>query len=168
MFTQISAKQVIKQFKERDVATTAKDYKQLHVMKTFGRACPEDLRSKQKLDALREINLITEKGYGKIKGRSCADGRAQGLYITNEELVAPTVSMEALLPQLMIGPFEENAMELFDVPGAYLNSDMPEDKFVFFKLEDEFMGIMCEVNPEFRKDFQQEGNKNVLYLRVSK
>ena len=37
--------------------------------------------------------------------------------------------MEALLAQLIIDSFEERAMEIFDVPGAYLNSDMPEDKF---------------------------------------
>ena len=38
-------------------------------------------------------------------------------------------------------------MAIFDVPGAYLNADMLEDKFVLLKLEDEFVDIMCEVNP---------------------
>ena len=51
------------------------------------------------------------------------------------------------MAQLMIDAFEECAMAIFDVPGAYLNSDIPEDKFLFLKLEDEFVGIMCEFNP---------------------
>ena len=38
-------------------------------------------------------------------------------------------------------------MGIFDVPGAYLNADIPEDKFVLIKLEDEFVYIMCEFNP---------------------
>ena len=62
--------------------------------------------------------------------------------------------MEELLEQLMIEAFEEHAMEIFDVPGAYLNCDMTEDKFVLIKLEDEFVDIMCEVNPYFINDVQ--------------
>ena len=45
-------------------------------------------------------------------------------------------------------------MAIFDVPGAYLNINMPEDKFVSLKLENEFLDIMCEVNPELIKDVQ--------------
>ena len=76
--------------------------------------------------------------------------------------------METLLAQLIIDSFEERATEIFDVPGAYLNSDMLEDKFVLLKLEDEFVDIMREVNPEFIKEVQQEGKKTLLYLRVLK
>ena len=42
-------------------------------------------------------------------------------------------------------------MVIFDIPGAYLNADMIEDKFLLLKVEDEFLDIMCEVNPEFKK-----------------
>ena len=61
--------------------------------------------------------------------------------------------MKALLDQLIIGPFEERATKIFDVPDTYLNTDIPEDKFVLLKLEDEFVDIMCKVNPEFIKYF---------------
>ena len=73
-----------------------------------------------------------------------------------------------LLSQLMIDEFEKRVMAIFDVPGAHLNSDIPEDKFVFIKLEDEFMDIMSKVNLEFIKYIQQEGKKKLLYLRVLK
>ena len=63
--------------------------------------------------------------------------------------------MEALLEKLMVDALEERAMVIFDVPGAYLNSNMPEDKFVLLKLEDDFVDIMCEINPEFIKEVQQ-------------
>ena len=78
------------------------------------------------------------------------------------------VSTETLLAQLTINTFEERAMAIFDVPGAYLNSSIPEDKFLLLKLEDKFVNIMCEVNPEFIKEIQQEVNKKVLHLRVLK
>ena len=46
-------------------------------------------------------------------------------------------------------------MVIFDVPGAYLNWDMLEDKFVSLNLEDDFVDILCEANSELIKDFQQ-------------
>ena len=55
--------------------------------------------------------------------------------------------MDPLLAWIMIDKFEERAMEIFDAPGAYLNVEIPEDKFVLLKLEDEFVDTMCEVNP---------------------
>ena len=38
-------------------------------------------------------------------------------------------------------------MEIFDVTGSYLNSDMPEDKLVLLNNEGGFVEIICEVNP---------------------
>ena len=125
MWTQMSVKQGIKQFKERDVDAIFKENKQLHDMNTFGRVSPKELIPKQKWDALCEINFIMEKRSGKIKGGKCADSRAQREYITKEEMAAPTVSMEELLERLIIEAFEEHATEIFDVPGAYLNADIP-------------------------------------------
>ena len=42
--------------------------------------------------------------------------------------------MEALPDQLIIDAFEERAMVIFEVPGAYLNDDITEYKFVLLKL----------------------------------
>ena len=76
--------------------------------------------------------------------------------------------MIELLAQLMIDSFDDDSMAIFDIPGAYLNYDVPEDKFVLLKLEDEFVDIMCEVKPDFIKDVQQKGEKKILYLRLLK
>ena len=43
---------------------------------------------------------------------------------------------------------------------------MPPEKRVLLKLEGEFVDIMCDVNPEFKKCVITEGKKQVLYLRV--
>ena len=82
MFTQISAKQGVKHFKEQAVASIVKEYKKLRYMNTFVRVCSEYLTQKQKRDALRANTLIKEKRSGKNKGRACADGRPQRSYIT--------------------------------------------------------------------------------------
>ena len=57
--------------------------------------------------------------------------------------------MEALIATLVIGAKEKRDVTIFDVPGAYLHADMPKEKFVLLKLEDEFVRIMCDVNPNY-------------------
>jgi len=50
------------------------------------------LTASQKQEALCAVNLIKEKPSGKLKGRTCADGRSQRSKYTKEETTAPTVS----------------------------------------------------------------------------
>ena len=45
-------------------------------------------------------------------------------------------------------------MAIFDVPGAYLNADIPEDKFIILNIEGEFVDIMWEVKAEHRESVQ--------------
>jgi KUP system potassium uptake protein len=168
MFAQMSAAKGIKLFGERAVAAMFKEYNQLHDMSVFGKVDPDTLTHEQKKKALRAINLIKEKRCGKIKGRTVADGRPQRDYIPREEATSPTVSTESLMASLVIDAFEGRDVAIFDIPGAYLNADMPDDKFVLLKLEGEFVHVMCEVNPEYKEDVRQEHGKPVLYLRVLK
>ena len=59
-------------------------------------------------------------------------------------------------------------MAIFDVPRAYLNADIPEDKVVLLNIEGEFVDITCEVNPEHKKNVRVENGIKVLYLRLMK
>ena len=43
-------------------------------------------------------------------------------------------------------------MAIFDVPESYLNSDMPEDKFILLNIEGKFVDIMCEVNQKHKEN----------------
>ena len=97
--------------------------------------CPDELMPKQKLYEIRATNLIKEKWCRKIKIISCTYSISQRKYITKVEAAAYKVSMDSLLDQLMIRAFEERQLKIVDVPGAYLNSDMTEDMFIFLKLE---------------------------------
>ena len=112
-----------------------------------------------KLDALNAINLIKVKRDGVIKGRTCADGSKQKRYISKEETSLLTVALESLLLTFCIDAFEDSDVAIFDVPGAYLNADLPEDKFIIIKFENKFVDIMCTVNPELKKEVIHDGKK---------
>ena len=64
--------------------------------------------------------------------------------------------MEALLSSLIVDVYEGRDVAIFDVPGAYLNADIPEEKFIILDIKSELMEIMCKVNPFIEKVFEWE------------
>ena len=165
----MSAKKGIKTFRESAIAAMFKEYNQLNDMNVFGSVNPDTLTKDQKYKALHAINLIKEKRCGRIKGRTCADGRPQRAYVPREEATSPTVSIEALMATLVIDTKEKHNVAIFDVPGAYLHADIPKTKFVLLKLEDEFIKIICDINPDYIPYVRTEKNgKKVLYLQLLK
>ena len=61
-----------------------------------------------------------------------------------------TISLEVLLTIPIIDAHKVIYMDVFDVHGAYLSADMPED-FILINIEGKFVDIMCEVNPKHKK-----------------
>ena len=72
------------------------------------------LTASQKRESLRAVNLIKEKRSGKLKGRTCADGRSQRSKYTKEETTSPTVSTDALMISLMIDAKERRDVATAD------------------------------------------------------
>jgi len=102
-----------------------------------------------------------------LKGRSCANGSKQKSYLTEYESVAsPIVSLEGMFTSLLIGAYEGREHISFDVPGAFLQAEMSDDKLVLLKMKGRIAEMMCEVNPEYKKHLVKENNKTVLYLKV--
>ena len=128
-FNQMSATRGIKLYGEKAIAAMFKEYKQLDDLEVLGRINPDNLTLEQKRKALRAVNLIKIKRCGKVKGRTCANGSVQREYVPREEASSPTLSNEALMAILLINSFEGRDVAVFDVPGAYLHADIPDDKF---------------------------------------
>ena len=118
--------------------------------------------------ALRAINQIKLKRCGKVKGRTCANGSVQRGYIFKEDSSLQTISLNALFTTWIINSIEGWKVQTFDVPGAYLHAEIPEDERVFMKFEKEFVDIMCEVNPEYKEHVRIKNGRKVLYVQVLK
>ena len=172
MFNQMPAKKGIKLFKERDIAAIYKEFKQLDEGAVPNKPVvlpqdPSKLTREEKSRALEAVNLIKEKRNGKIKGRTCADGSKQKHYLKDgEDFTSPTISLEALFTTMLIDIFEGRDIATFDIPGAYLHAEMPEEKQILLKLRGEFVDIMCEVNGEHTQNVVMENGKKVLYMKV--
>ena len=57
---------------------------------------------------------------------SCADGRPQRCYIPKEYASSVTICLEDELNSLIFDTQKGRDVVIFDVSGAYLNTDMPE------------------------------------------
>ena len=69
---------------------------------------------------------------------------------------------------LVMDAYEVRCLAIFDVPVAYFNAYIPDDKDVKIKLEGEFVGIICDVNPDQIPNIRYENGNKVLYLSILK
>ena len=68
---------------------------------------------------------------------------------------------------LLIDAKEDRDVAIFDVPGAYLQAEMPAEKKLLMVFRGEFVDIMCEVNTEYKKYVTTDRNgKKILYVKV--
>jgi hypothetical protein len=116
--------------------------------------------------ALRAVSVIKEKRCGKIKGRTCADGRTQRDLCTKDETSSPTASTDALMMSLLIDAKERRDMATADAAGAHLHADLKD--FTLLRAEGESVYGMCAVSEEYKKYIVREHGKKVLCLNLLK
>ena len=112
---------------------------------------PDGLTPLDRNKTLEDMNLIKDKRCGKIKGRTCSNGSKQRNYLKPDESVySPTCSTEALMATFVIDAMEQRYVAILDVPGDFLKTALPADRFLLMRIRDEFVDVMCEVNLEYK------------------
>ena len=66
------------------------------------------------------------------------------------------MSLEALFCTLIIYSHKIRNVATFNVPGAYLHAEIPEDKSILMQLRGGFVNIMLQVNPEYKQYVRYE------------
>ena len=149
------------------VKAIVKEVKQLDDKETFKPVRRRELTAEQRHGALESITTVTKKRCGRVKGRTCADGRKQREYVSKAEASSPTVSLEGLMTIILTAAHEDRQVLVADIAGAYLNADM--DDFVVMKFRDEMVDYMVAANPDRYAEYvEYENGKKVLYVRLLK
>ena len=68
------------------------------------------------------------KRCGKVKGRGCADGRAQREFTSKDEASSPTASLCATILASLMDAAEERCVVTTDIPRAFPQTEMPKDE----------------------------------------
>ena len=167
VLTQYNLKQGVKLFGDKAYAAIRKEMLQLHTRKVLmpRRRC--DL-TKEHMDKMLEyIMTIKEKADESIKGRGCADGRKQRLWISKDESSFPTPAPEAVYVSCAIDAREAREVATLDIPGMFLQTQAkPESLFVV--LRGAMLKELLAVAPEFKSYVEFSNGRPVLYCECDK
>jgi len=73
------------------------------------------------------------------------NGRPQCRFIQPGDASSPTVSLESQITTLVVDAYKKCHVAVFDIPGAYLNSYLPEERYKVTKFKGDFAHIMVQV-----------------------
>lgn len=98
---------------------------------------------------------LKEKQDGSAKGRGYADGRPQRLYIPKTETSLPTASLLGImLTCKIVEAFEQRDVATVDIPGAILQTKMPEDEEdVHVVLDGRMAELLAKIEPETYQNY---------------
>ncbi|VEU33958.1 unnamed protein product [Pseudo-nitzschia multistriata] len=166
---QYGMKEGIRRFGEAGVAAVLKELKQLHDRGVVSALDPKHITREMVAQALPYLMFLKRKRDTSIKGRGCADGRRQREYIRKEDAASPTVSLYALVLSCIIDAIEGRDVATVDIPGAFLQTPMPEGEDVYIRLDGTMAELLCRVDPKmYRKYLVNRNGKKTLFTRAEK
>jgi len=167
---QYGIKKGLELFGNDGVGAVLKELKQIHSRKVMEPVLPSELPPDIWAKALPYLMFLKRKRCGKVKGRGCADGRRQREFISKAEASSPTVSLQALMISCLIDAIEERFVITCDIPGAFLQTDMPDDEEdIYIRLDGTMAELLCKLDPEkYKPCMIRKGNKVVLFTKAKK
>jgi hypothetical protein len=162
--TQYNLKAGLKRFGDRGKTAAMEEMTQLHIMDTWKVMDPADLSHEEQMQALSSLLFLKEKCTGKIKGQACLNKAPQRAYIPKEDPALPTVSTELTFITAAIAAKEWQRVRCYDVPSAFVNTDM--DKDVLMVLKGELAEMMVQIAPEIYRKYIKLDKKGTKLLCV--
>ena len=154
-------------FGERGKAAMMKEMTQMLTREVFEEIAYESLSREDKRLALPILLFLTEKRNGDIKGRLCADGRKQRVWMVKTDTKSPTVATEALFYLFMIDAYEDRTVATVDLPGHFLQT--PMEGRLILRIDSDLALILVEINPaKWKKHLKRVHGKWVIFVRCNK
>ena len=120
-----------------------------------------NLSQAEKRAALQYLMFLKQKRNGTIKGRGCADGRKQRLYMNKDQVSAPIMATKSLLLTCLVDAMEKRDVATVDIPGAFMQSDI-EGETLHMKLEGEIVHILAKIDPTMYSNINETRMANPL------
>jgi len=165
--TQYYVHQGLKLFGKAGEDAITTELRQLHIRQVIEPLYSNSLTQKEKEDALPYLMFLKKKHTGQVKGRGCADGRKQRIYMQKDDTSSPTVAIESLFLSATLDAFEKRDVATVDIPGAFMQADMVGK--VYMKLEGKIADLLTELDPgRYRKYIENKNGKSTMYVRLRK
>jgi Reverse transcriptase (RNA-dependent DNA polymerase) len=95
-----------------------------------------------------------------------ANGTAQKGKFSKSETGSPTAASDVIILTSMINAYENRAVAVADVTGAYLHAHMKD--FISMRFTGWAVDLLCNVNLEYSPFVAHEGKAKVLYVPCNK
>ena len=167
---QYGVRQGIKIFGDEGVEAVLKELKQIHDRSVVTPIDPAKMTKEMRDKALPYLMFLKRKRCGTVKGRGCADGRRQREFISKEEASSPTVSLHALMISCLIDAIEGRDVATADIPGAFLQTEMPEGEDVYIRLDGTMADLLARLDLNLYEPcmLKQRSGRKVLYAKANK
>jgi hypothetical protein len=168
MMTQYNLKAGLRKFGDKEKMAVMEEMMQLHIMDTWKVMDPAKLSQEEQMQALSLLLFLKEKQTGKIKGRACLNEAPQWAYIPKEDTASPTVLTESTFITGAIAASKHRKVRCYDVPSAFVNTDVDKDMLMVFK--GELAGMMIQIAPQVYRKYvtvDKKGTK-LLYVKLQK
>ena len=123
----------------------------------------------KKRKALSLLMLLKEKRDSSVKARMCADERKQkdGTW-SKQDTTLPTVAMESVFITAVIDAHEGRDVACFDIPVAFLHTDVDED--ITMVLKGRLAELTVQVAPNLYRKYITVDRKGmaILYVKMQK
>ena len=103
--------------------------------------------------------FLKTKWSGDIKGRGCADGRPQRVYMNKGATSSPTRNTESIFMTAMIEAMEQRDVATVDIPGAFLQTKASDVTII--KLQGALVNTLIKIDEEWAKYVVYEGRNKV-------
>ena len=170
LMTQYGIKKGLELFEQEGIDAVLKELQQMHDLKVVEPIEPSKVTKEMRQKALNYLMFLKRKRTGDVKGRGCADGRKQKLYVRKEDSAAPTVGTPALIISCLQDADERRDVATIDIPGAFLQTEQPEDDEVVICFEGPMVDALIHIDPATYKDKVQivRNGKKILYAKAKK
>jgi hypothetical protein len=168
LMTQYNLKPGLRKFGEQGATTARDELTQLHIVDTWKAMDQSKISREERMKALSSLLFLKEKRTGKVKGQACINGAPQRAYIPKEEAALPTVSTESTFITAAIAASKKRKVRCYDIPSAFVNTDVDED--VLMVLKGELAEMMVQIAPQVYRKYVNVDKKGtpILYVRLQK
>ena len=166
---QMNWRKGLKIFKDKGEMAIKDELQQIHDVDGFQPKHWHELTAEQRASALKYLMYLKEKRDGRIKGRGCADGRPQRLYTDKHESSSPTASLAGVMLTCLIDAHENRDVATVDIPGAFLQTKMPENEAdVHVVLDGRMAELLGKISPStYKKYIHKHRGQSHIYCKLN-
>ena len=130
----------------------------------------KDLNNRERKRAQIALTYLTQKQDGKVKARTCYNGKPTREWLSKDDSASPTVSLESLFLTITIDAYEKRDVMTADIPNAFIQTPLEVidgQDHVIMKITGDMVNMLMTLDSsKYTGYVVYENGKKVLYVKI--